>query len=169
MIHLGHNRSVQDIVDCAIQEDVQSVAITSYQGGHIEFFKYMYDLFQENGCSHIKIFGGGGGVILPEEIKELHAYGITRLYSPDDGRAMGLQGMINDLVEKSDFPCGKNVHVDIKDIKKRDYRAIAKLILAVENFNEEVGDTIAEINKIAKDKNIPVLGITGTGGSGNHH
>ena len=105
-------------------------------------------------------------MILPDEIEELHAYGITRIYSPDDGRAMGLQGMINELVEKSDFPCGKNVHVDIKNIEKRDYRAIAKLISAVENYSEEVGDTIAQINKIAKGKNIPVLGITGTGGSG---
>src|SRR5664279_2058038 len=91
VIHLGHNRSVQEIVDCAVQEDVQSIAVTSYQGGHIEFFKYMHDLLKEKGCGHIKIFGGGGGVILPEEINELHAYGITRIYSPDDGRSMGLQ------------------------------------------------------------------------------
>ena len=94
VIHLGHNVSVQEIVDCAIQEDVQAVAITSYQGGHMEFFKYMLDLFKERNCGHIKIFGGGGGVILPDEIEELHKYGIARIYSPDDGRAMGLQGMI---------------------------------------------------------------------------
>ncbi len=104
IIHLGHNRSVQEIVNCAIQEDVQAIAITSYQGGHMEFFKYMFDLLHEKGCGHIRIFGGGGGTILPSEIEELHAYGITRIYSPDDGRALGLQGMINDLLEKSDYP-----------------------------------------------------------------
>jgi methylmalonyl-CoA mutase len=100
VIHLGHDRSVQEIVDCAIQEDANAIAITSYQGGHVEYFKYMYDLLKEKGCGHIKIFGGGGGVILPTEIEELHDYGITRIYSPDDGRAMGLQGMIDDLIKK---------------------------------------------------------------------
>ena len=166
VIHLGHNRSVQDIVDCAIQEDVQSIAVTSYQGGHIEFFKYMYNLLKEKGCSHIKIFGGGGGVILPDEIEELHAYGITRIYSPDDGRTMGLQGMINDVMEKSDYPVGKDVKVDLKDIEKQDFNSIAKLISAVENFPEQVEKTILTISEKAKKKNIPVLGITGTGGSG---
>ena len=103
IIHLGHNRSVAEIVDCAIQEDAQAIAITSYQGGHMEYLKYMYDLLQERGAGHIKIFGGGGGTILPSEIEELHAYGITRIYHPDDGRALGLQGMINDVLQKSDF------------------------------------------------------------------
>lgn len=103
VIHLGHNRSVQEIVDCAIQEDVQGIAITSYQGGHVEYFKYMYDLLKEKNAGHIKIFGGGGGTILPTEIAELHAYGISRLYSPDDGRTLGLQGMINDLLQQCDF------------------------------------------------------------------
>src|SRR5690606_15627773 len=102
-IHLGHDRSVAEVVDCAIQEDANAIAMTSYQGGHNEYFKYMYDLLQEYGAGHIKIFGGGGGVILPDEIKDLIAYGITRIYSPDDGRQLGLQGMINDLVQKSDF------------------------------------------------------------------
>ena len=106
IIHLGHHRSVREIVDTAIQEDVQAIAATSYQGGHLEYFKYMVDLLRERGCSHVKIFGGGGGTILPHEQQELHDYGITRIYSPDDGRAMGLQGMINDLVEQSDFPTG---------------------------------------------------------------
>ena len=101
IIHLGHNRSVADIVECAIEEDVQGIAITSYQGGHVEFFKYMKDLLVENGCGHIKIFGGGGGTILPSEIEELHNYGITRIYSPDDGRRMGLEGMIQDVIDKS--------------------------------------------------------------------
>lgn len=113
VIHLGHNRSVQEIVDCAIQEDVQGIAITSYQGGHVEFFKYMYDLLKEKNAGHTKIFGGGGGTILPSEIKELHEYGITRIYSPDDGRAMGLQGMINDLLEKCDFST-----IDIEALSK---------------------------------------------------
>src|SRR5688572_5492866 len=106
VIHLGHDRSVEEVVNTAIQEDAQGIALTSYQGGHNEYFKYMRDLLTEKGANHIKIFGGGGGVILPEEIKMLMDYGITRIYSPDDGRAMGLQGMINDLMEKSDFPLG---------------------------------------------------------------
>ncbi len=103
VIHLGHNRSVQEIVDCAIQEDVQGIAITSYQGGHVEYFKYMYDLLKEKNAGHIKIFGGGGGTILPTEIAELQAYGIARIYSPDDGRTLGLQGMINNLLQQCDF------------------------------------------------------------------
>ncbi|MBT8223061.1 MAG: cobalamin B12-binding domain-containing protein, partial [Eudoraea sp.] len=104
VIHLGHDRSVAEVVDCAIQEDANAIAMTSYQGGHNEYFRYMHDLLKEKGAGHIKIFGGGGGVILPEEIKSLMDYGITRIYSPDDGREMGLQGMINDLVSQSDFP-----------------------------------------------------------------
>ena len=103
VIHLGHNRSVSEIVDCAIQEDAHAIAITSYQGGHIGYFKYMFDLLNEKSCGHIKIFGGGGGVILTEEITELHDYGIARIYSPDDGRSMGLQGMINDLLKQIDY------------------------------------------------------------------
>jgi methylmalonyl-CoA mutase len=116
IIHLGHNRSVQEIVDCAIQEDVQGIAITSYQGGHNEFFKYMYDLLKERGAGHIKIFGGGGGTILPSEIAELQAYGITRIYHPDDGRSMGLQGMINDVLEKCDFPIGFSMNGEMKHL-----------------------------------------------------
>jgi len=104
IIHLGHNRSVAEIVECAIEEDVHGIAITSYQGGHVEFFKYMKDLLNENGCGHIKIFGGGGGTILPSEIEELHQYGITRIYSPDDGRHMGLEGMIEDLLKQASEP-----------------------------------------------------------------
>src|SRR5688572_16462214 len=109
VIHLGHDRSVEEVVNTAIQEDAQAIALTSYQGGHSEYFKYMFDLLTEKGAGHIKIFGGGGGVILPDEIRELMDYGITRIYSPDDGRAMGLQGMINDLVEKCDFPTGEKL------------------------------------------------------------
>src|ERR1041385_8682536 len=110
VIHLGHDRSVQEVVSCAIQEDAQAIAMTSYQGGHMEYFKYMYDLLKEQGCGNIKIFGGGGGTILPEEIKELQDYGIARIYHPDDGRAMGLQGMINDMLSKCDFPTGINLN-----------------------------------------------------------
>ena len=164
VIHLGHNRSVQEIVDCAIQEDAQAIALTSYQGGHNEYFKYMYDLLQEKGAGHIKIFGGGGGVILPEEIKELMAYGITKIYSPDDGRAMGLQGMINDLVERSDFPTGKTISNGQLTIDNP--LTIAQTISAAENYYDDQKDTFVKINKQASVSKAPVLGITGTGGSG---
>ena len=166
VIHLGHNRSVHEIVNAAIQEDVQAIAITSYQGGHMEFFKYMYDMLQEKGCGHIKIFGGGGGVILPDEMEELHKYGITRIYSPDDGMKMGLQGMINDLLEKSDFPTGKNINVSENDIYKRDEVAIAQLISAAENYRDEIDDFLKKLTVKATENHSPVLGITGTGGSG---
>ena len=166
VIHLGHNRSVQEIVDTAIQEDAQSVAITSYQGGHNEFFKYMYDLLKEKGAGNIKIFGGGGGVILPEEIEELHKYGITRIYSPDDGRALGLQGMINDVVEKSDYPIGNKIDFSIDQILEKDYRAIARLISAAENYPEVAQTMLKKIKQMAQTTKIPVLGITGTGGAG---
>ncbi len=166
VIHLGHDRSVEEVVNTAIQEDANAIAMTSYQGGHNEYFKYMYDLLQEKGAGHIKIFGGGGGVILPEEIKELHEYGITRIYSPDDGREMGLQGMINDLVEKSDFPIGNQLNGEDKLLPKKDPKAIARLISAAENFPEIAKDTITAIKEKNKEKTIPVLGITGTGGAG---
>ncbi|WP_026950126.1 methylmalonyl-CoA mutase family protein [Algoriphagus mannitolivorans] len=165
VIHLGHNRSVQEIVDCAIQEDVQAIAITSYQGGHVEFFKYMFDLLQEKGASHIRIFGGGGGTILPEEIEELHGYGITRIYSPDDGRALGLQGMINDLVQKCDFPVGDSFPKDfsLENQRKGD---VARAISAFENFPEKSSDLLEKVRKSSAEINTPVLGITGTGGAG---
>ncbi|MBN2667594.1 MAG: methylmalonyl-CoA mutase family protein [Bacteroidales bacterium] len=165
VIHLGHNRSVQEIVDCAVQEDVQAIAITSYQGGHVEFFKYMYDLLQEKGCSHIKLFGGGGGVILPEEIKELHDYGICRIYSPDDGRELGLQGMINDLVEKSDYPTG-TVSQSLTKLQDKDINAISRMISVAENQPESFETDLKAVRDLAADKNTPVLGITGTGGAG---
>lgn len=166
VIHLGHNRSVQEIVECAVQEDAQAIAVTSYQGGHIEFFKYMYDQLKEKGFEHIKIFGGGGGVILPDEMEELHNYGITRIYSPDDGRELGLQGMINDVIEKSDFPRGNSLKIKTDDIKSKDLLSISTLISGVENFPEENQEIMAEINQIAQKTQIPILGITGTGGSG---
>jgi len=166
VIHLGHNRSVLEIVDCAVQEDVQAIAITSYQGGHIEFFKYMKDLLIEKGRPEIKIFGGGGGVILPEEIKELHDYGITRIYSPDDGRAMGLQGMINDLMEKSDFPVTSDDVHDIEKLKNKDINTIARLITTAECCKNTILTDMENVRTISKEKKTPVLGITGTGGSG---
>jgi len=173
VIHLGHNRSVQEIVDCAIQEDVQAIALTSYQGGHLEYFKYMYDLLQERNCGHIKIFGGGGGVILPVEISELQAHGITRIYSPDDGRSMGLQGMINDMLQRCDFPTGQNLNGEVKHLRQKDAKSIARLISAAENFPEEYEKikgqliTIQEAQTTDNEKRTtPVLGITGTGGAG---
>jgi methylmalonyl-CoA mutase len=166
VIHLGHNRSVKEIVDCAIQEDVQAIAITSYQGGHVEFFKYMYDLLHENGCGHIKLFGGGGGTILPTEIEELHTYGITRIYSPDDGRSMGLQGMINDLLSQCDFPTGKDIKVDIDSLTIDNHHAIAQLISCAENDPETFSNLPLKKSKEQPSKTIPVIGITGTGGAG---
>ena len=166
VIHLGHNRSVGEIVDSAIQEDVQAIAVTSYQGGHMEFFKYMHDLLKERGCGHIKIFGGGGGVIFPEEIEALQAYGIARIYSPDDGRKLGLQGMINDLVELSDFPTGKDLKISKADIMKQDYHAIAQLISAAENHHSEVKKLLSVLKAECAESATPVLGITGTGGAG---
>ena len=163
IIHLGHNRSVKEIVETAIEEDVQGIAITSYQGGHVEFFKYMKDLLEENGCGHIKIFGGGGGTILPDEIEELHKYGITRIYSPDDGRHMGLEGMIEDVIKQCDVVL--NGKADYKTAMKleeaKDVRVIARQITNVENGVESgVG------SREPGARTIPVLGITGTGGAG---
>lgn len=166
VIHLGHDRSVQEVVDTAIQEDANAIAMTSYQGGHVEYFKYMRDLLVENGAGHIKLFGGGGGVILPEEIKELHEYGIERIYSPDDGRSMGLQGMINDLVERSDYPTGKNITDEIDHLKSKKSTAIARLISAAENFPEESKEVLAKVHEMAAKVKTPILGITGTGGAG---
>ena len=167
VIHLGHNRSVQEIVDAAIQEDVQSVAITSYQGGHIEFFKYMYDLLEQRGAGHIKIFGGGGGTILPDELDELHNHGIARLYSPEDGREMGLVGMIRDLLHQSDFATKTESSGDeLTQIQAGDVNAIAQTLTLIENHPEKAEKIIADLATLAAKKHVPVLGITGTGGAG---
>lgn len=191
VIHLGHNRSVEEIVNCAVQEDVQAIAITSYQGGHMEFFKYLFDLLKEKNAGHIRVFGGGGGTILPEEIKELEEYGITRIYSPDDGRKMGLQGMINDLLRRCDVP-GSNGEDVPMELSTGEPEKIARLITRVENqpavksgkklreksagkllekANERppeiTGDKLTTDLKTSPGKeNVPVIGITGTGGAG---
>lgn len=167
VIHLGHDKSAEEVVNCAIQEDANAIALTSYQGGHNEYFKYIYDLLREKNSPQIKIFGGGGGVILPEEIKDLMEYGIDRIYSPDDGREMGLQGMIDDLVQKSDFATGENITVsDIENIKFEDAKSIAQVISAVENFSDEKPELVEILKEKAKHFNIPIIGITGTGGAG---
>ncbi len=166
VIHLGHDRSAQEVVNCAIQEDANAIAVTSYQGGHVEYFKYMYDLLKEKNSQHIKLFGGGGGVILPTEIEELHAYGITKIYSPDDGRSMGLQGMINDLLRQCDYPTGSNLNGEASKFVQKDYKSIARVISAAENFNEENTLLLNEIKSKASVSTTPVIGITGTGGSG---
>ncbi|MDB5153976.1 MAG: methylmalonyl-CoA mutase [Mucilaginibacter sp.] len=187
VIHLGHNRSVDEVVNCAIQEDVQGIALTSYQGGHVEYFKYMHDLLKERGAGHIKIFGGGGGVILPKEIEELQAYGITRIYSPDDGRTMGLQGMINDMLQQCDFRTVVKLNGELKHLPEKDIKAIASLITLAENSPTQPSQLVSgrralkgEIAKISPPAGggdlpagqaglegaAPVLGITGTGGAG---
>jgi len=174
VVHLGHNRSVAEIVNTAIQEDANAIAMTSYQGGHIEFFKYMYDLLKENGCGHIKIFGGGGGTILPTEIKELMDYGICKIYSPDDGRAMGLEGMIEDLISKCDYPTGTpesyTSYKSNEDFQAGfdacDSKLLAKLISTAENFPESFETSLKNLMPADKEKPAPVLGITGTGGAG---
>lgn len=180
IIHLGHNRSVAEIVECAIEEDVQGIAITSYQGGHLEFFKYMKDLLDENSCGHIRIFGGGGGTILPQEIRELHQYGITRIYSPDDGRHMGLEGMIEDVIKQCDFPLNGNpaqFKTTMKMGEWKDIRKIARAISNAENGSQNnatsVGLSQSHPTLTDTSKNHPtpadpplVIGITGTGGAG---
>jgi methylmalonyl-CoA mutase len=186
IIHLGHNRSVHEIVECAIEEDAQAIAITSYQGGHVEFFKYMKDLLDESGCGHIKIFGGGGGTILPAEMEELHQYGITRIYSPDDGRQMGLEGMIEDVIEKAGQVAPAYLPAEGGGLKpaeknsyslgeERDIKRIARAITLAENgenFSTLLSELKEESKNLKDSRNRPsggrgaILGITGTGGAG---
>jgi methylmalonyl-CoA mutase len=171
IIHLGHNRSVHEIVEAAIEEDAHGIAITSYQGGHIEFFQYVKDLLDQNGCGHIKIFGGGGGTILPSEIETLHAYGITRIYSPDDGRQMGLEGMIQDVIDRckenassiTQNPAEWESQLPLGETK--DIRRIARAITCAE-MGQPYDTLLQEISDKNNNLKIPVLGITGTGGAG---
>ncbi len=165
VIHLGHNRSVDEIVECAVQEDVQAIALTSYQGGHMEYFSYMRNQLDSRGGKHVRIYGGGGGVILPEEIYELEKKGITKIFSPDDGRVMGLIGMINALVKGSDFPLG-DVMPDIGLLEKGDFRAISSLLSGIENFPDKAAPLLKEIQGRKDAQRPPVIGITGTGGAG---
>jgi methylmalonyl-CoA mutase len=168
VIHLGHNRSVGEIVSAALQEDVQGIAITSYQGGHIEYFKYMIDLLRQNGAGNIKVFGGGGGVIVAQEVRELHEYGVARVYSPEDGAVLGLQGMINDLIQKSDFDPGGDAPSAadlVLALRSDSFGGLARVITALENgvYDEK---TRMSLREAAAGLTVPALGITGTGGAG---
>jgi isobutyryl-CoA mutase len=168
VIHLGHNRSVGEVVNAALQEDVQAIAITSYQGGHIEYFKYMVDLLRERGGAEIKVFGGGGGVIVPPEIRELHDYGVTRIFSPEDGAMMGLQGMINEVLERSDFdlaPFAPKEGDAIEALRRGDRRTLARVITGLENGTYGA-DFRKRLIEAAAASRVPALGITGTGGAG---
>ena len=166
VIHLGHNRSVEEIVTAALQEDAQGIAVSSYQGGHVEFFKYMIDLLRERGGDNIKVFGGGGGVIVPEEIRELHDYGVTRIFSPEDGQAMGLQGMIDHMLTVCDTdPSPVRAARPWTSVKAGDWRALSRLITALENRSSRP-NCASKFSTEAKTRAVPVLGITGTGGSG---
>ena len=167
VIHLGHNRSVEEVVNAAIQEDVQGIAISSYQGGHVEYFKYMYDLLKEKGASHIRIYGGGGGVIIPKEINELHEYGIARIFSPDDGREFGLQGMIGLMLEECDFPTVTALTDEVERARKGEYAALSRLITLAENKPANLEEVSATLQAQEEEVKVtPVLGITGTGGAG---
>jgi methylmalonyl-CoA mutase len=164
VIHLGHNRSVEEVVTAALQEDAQGIAVSSYQGGHVEYFKYMLDLLRQRGGENVKVFGGGGGVIVPAEIKELHDYGVARIYSPEDGQKMGLQGMINDMIKRCDEDLAKYAPKDLKAVKAGDRRALARLITGLESG--AAGKLRDQVLKEADELTIPTLGITGTGGAG---
>ncbi|KGX93861.1 methylmalonyl-CoA mutase [Pontibacillus halophilus JSM 076056 = DSM 19796] len=168
VIHLGHNRSVEEVVQAAIQEDVQGIAISSYQGGHVEYFKYMVDLLKERGAGHIRVYGGGGGVIIPREIKELHEYGVARIFSPEDGRTLGLQGMINRMMRECDFQPPFHAEEEAKLLSSEHPLTVAKWITYVENTPKEEREAAATLEAVLERKKhtIPVLGITGTGGAG---
>jgi isobutyryl-CoA mutase len=170
VIHLGHNRSVKEIVDAAIQEDAQGIAISSYQGGHLEFFKYMVDLLKDGGAAHIKVFGGGGGVIVPEEIKELETYGVTKIYTPEDGTHMGLQGIINHMVQMMDYSRADETALDISNLNPDNKLLVANLITTLEQAKARENGHLAKFRQELKekigDRKVPVIGITGTGGAG---
>ncbi|HKB53706.1 MAG TPA: cobalamin-dependent protein, partial [Ramlibacter sp.] len=168
VIHLGHNRSVDDVVTAALQEDVQGIAISSYQGGHVEYFKYMVDLLKQRGGAQIQVFGGGGGVIVATEIRELQAYGVSRIYSPEDGQRMGLQGMIGEMVMRCDQDLSAYAPRKLERIQghgEQNWRALAQLITALENGKADA-NLMQAVHAQAKARPIPVIGITGTGGAG---
>ncbi len=168
VIHLGHNRSVDEVVTAALQEDVQGIAVSSYQGGHVEYFKYMVDLLRERGGAHIQVFGGGGGVIVPAEIRELQAYGVARIYSPEDGQRMGLAGMIGEMVMRCDQDLSAHAPQKLDAIQghgEMAWRALAQLLTALENGAADAG-LMAQVKADAARRQVPVLGITGTGGAG---
>ncbi len=170
VIHIGHNRSAGEVVDAAIEEDAQGIAVSSYQGGHVEYFKYMVDLLRERGADHIRIFGGGGGVIIPSEMAELHAYGVTRIYSPEDGARMGLQGMINDMMRSMDDSLPDDGSLDAATLNVDDKYHTARFISAVQEAkasdSERLAALMAGVRSAADRTDIPVIGLTGTGGAG---
>jgi len=170
VIHIGHNRSAKEVVDAAIEEDAQGIAVSSYQGGHMEYFKYMVDMLREKGADHIKIFGGGGGVIIPSEMDELHAYGVTRIYSPEDGARMGLQGIINDKMQAMDNPCVDFDAMDYEGLTRDNKRVTANFISAVQEAcakdKSQLDTIMARIKEMAGGSDAPVIGLTGTGGAG---
>ena len=167
VIHLGHNRSALDIVDAAIQEDAHAIAVTSYQGGHMEFYRYLRDLLVERGAGDIRLFGGGGGTILPDEGAELADYGVTRIYSPDDGRTLGLTGMVADMLTRSDYPIGElDPGLDIETLTTDNPTVVARLISAAENYGDKYDDVWEQVDERARRSNSPIIGVTGTGGSG---
>ncbi len=171
VIHLGHNRSVSEVAIAAVQEDAQAVGVSCYQGGHVEFFKYLVDLLRKYNAGHIKVFGGGGGVIVPEEIRELEEYGVTKIYSPEDGQKLGLQGIINHFIELSDFPTTDgNLNGDLADLHPRNWPLIANTITTVEvakaSGNGNLPGILTALDRKINNRTAPVLGITGTGGAG---
>ncbi|AOY91929.1 methylmalonyl-CoA mutase [Cupriavidus sp. USMAA2-4] len=165
VIHLGHNRAVDEVVAAALQEDVQGIAISSYQGGHVEYFRYMIDLLRQHGGEHIQVFGGGGGVIVPEEIRALQSYGVARIYSPEDGQRMGLDGMIADMVQRCDIDLARYAPATLDGVRGGDRRALAQLITALENGAADAA-LVQSLRAQAATVATPVLGITGTGGAG---
>src|SRR5262249_12464640 len=165
VIHLGHNRSVAEVVTAALQEDVQGIAVSSYQGGHIEYFKYMVDCLRRGGGANIRVFGGGGGVIVPSEIRALEDYGVTRIYSPEDGQRMGLQGMVDDIVARCDFDPASYAPRDLIALGAGEQRALAQIITALESGTAGAALSHA-IHDAATRSRAPVLGVTGTGGAG---
>ncbi|MGD9212269.1 MAG: cobalamin-dependent protein, partial [Desulfobacteraceae bacterium] len=169
VIHLGHNRSVKEIVEAAIQEDAQAIAVSSYQGGHMEFFKYMFDCLNEAGADHIKIFGGGGGVIVPEEIAELEDYGIAKIYSPIDGTQMGLEGIIKHLIQQIDMPLVYDGNFDSKKFNIHNKVGLARLISVVEQYGQNENGPLSILDQVrekAAGNHAPTIGLTGTGGAG---